>query len=230
MSFFKRLSNLVFGVPVTPYAGVTRGKNFPDLDMVTGDIHMATIKVKKILGTTGDDLAAIFSSLECAENRSELELALDRFNRIMRVFYTAASDFQQNGIIHRALETLGCSQRFQSHLDSTPTLKDAVIAYKTNLVKKLAIDFQRGQFLTHGDKTFDKALLTYHLPEELPEPKAKDLRSSSGHTAALPECKTPEKVAVTPTKRKCSPAVSTAKRRRVMHQKGGRRSNYRHRS
>ena len=167
----------MFGEPARPSLGVTRGQDLSDIDIriVTGDIHMATIKVTKILGSTDDDLPAIFSAIEFAENSSELERSLERFNRIMRVFLIAAFDKRANGIIHRAIMTLGCSHRFQTHLNLTQTLKDALIAYKTEVMKKLAIDFQRAELLTREDKALDKALLTYDIPKELPEPRDKDL-------------------------------------------------------
>ena len=120
---------------------------------------MATLKITKMLNRTGKDFCTLFSDIECAENKRKLEQALERFNEIMRILFVAALDINHNGFILDALKNFRCSQRFESYIDSTATVKDAVIGYKTEIVKKLNVDFQRRQELLLQDQSFDKAML-----------------------------------------------------------------------
>ena len=113
-----------------------------------------------MLNRTGEDFYSLFSDIECAENRGELEQALERFNEIMRILFVAAPDVNHDGFILDALKNFRCSGRFESYIDSTATVKDAVIGYKTEIVKKLTLDFQRREELLLHDQSFDKAMLT----------------------------------------------------------------------
>ena len=138
-------------------------------NVVSGDVHMATMKIAKMLNSSGEDFCTIFSAIECADTPSELEQALHRFNQIMRILFVAVPDIEHNGFILDALKNLKCSKRFESYLDSSPTVKDAISKYKTEIVKKLNVDFQRREELVRQDKTFDKALLSCYITQTKPE-------------------------------------------------------------
>ena len=81
----------------------------------------------------------------------------------MRVFFLGVPALEHNNFLLQTLKKLIVSQRFETFLDSTATVKDAVDAYKTDIVKKLNIDFQRRQTLEHRDNAFDKALVSCYI-------------------------------------------------------------------
>ena len=130
---------------------------------------MATLKITKMLNRTGEDFCTLFSDIECAENKGELEKALQRFNEIMRILFVAAPDMNHNGFILDALKNFRCSERFESYIESTATVKDAIIGYKTEIVKKLNVDFQRREELLLQDQAFDKAMLACYTNKTNPE-------------------------------------------------------------
>ena len=169
MWFLNRLSDLMLGSPDKPPPTVPSNAHISTLKVVIGDLDMATKKVTNILKCSGEDLSDIFSSIECAENSDELEVALERFNVIMRVFYTAVPAIEHNNLLLHAIKTLTVSQRFESFLNSAATVKDAVDAYKTEIVKKLNIDFKRTQRLERADNEFDKALISCYINNTNPE-------------------------------------------------------------
>ena len=174
MWFSKVFSNLFHGPQAKPlHSGVTDTqvsnlKIDSNLKVVTGDVNIANTKVIKILQTYGEDFCGILSALECSENRAELQVALKRFNKIMRIFFIAAPSIDYNEILVNTLKRLGCSQRFESFLNSRFSVKDAVISYKTEIVKKLNSDFKLAQELLLAEEGFDKALLDCYLPKPNP--------------------------------------------------------------
>ena len=152
-------------------------------------------------------------------------MALNRFNKIMRIFFLASPITDHNGIILNTLRKLGCSQRFESFLDSRVTVKDAVISYKTEIVKKLNRDFQRAQELVLADEAFDKALLSCYLPKIIPQ--ISDAVAISASTklekAALTNEESPDNRKVRINKRSCltlSPAhgIPSPKKRKIRHE------------
>ena len=76
MSFFKELFNIIAEPRHKPPTSSTSDTQFSSLKVVRGDVHMATLKITKMLNRTGEDFCTLFSDIECAENKGELEKAL----------------------------------------------------------------------------------------------------------------------------------------------------------
>ena len=203
MSFLTWLSNITTAPHDKPSTSIKTDTHMSSLKMVSGDVLMASMKIKKMLHSSGETLCTIFSAIECAENPADLERALERFNKVMRILYVAAPDIDHNGLIIDALKKLRCSERFERYLGTSRTVKDAVSAYKTEIVKKLDFDFQRREELSRLDQAFDKALLTCYLtktkseilvPKQtiacvtLPEPDLKHGESGNNKVVTSNKC------------------------------------------
>ena len=203
----------------------TTEERMPSPPEVSGDLHMATAKVRKMLDTSQEDFLGLFSAIECAESWGKLEEGLKRFNEIMRIFFLAVPDIQHFKLIVLALKKLGCSQRFDSYLNSKATLKDAVIGYKTDIVKKLDIDFQRRHLLEREDKAFDKVLLSCYNTEKMQQrfPTTPDDESPRMKATAFTVRGSPENKEWSSKKRSCSTQsplheLSVSKRRKTRQQ------------
>ena len=163
MSFLNCLFNLILGPHKKPPPSITGEVLISTPSVVTGDIKMACKKVLKLLKRSGEDFSDVFSEIECAVNREELEVSLERLNEIMRVFFLAVPGNEHNDCVRDTLKKLRVSQRFESFLNSSATVKDAVDAYKTEIVKKLKIDFENREKLERAEKAFDKALISCYM-------------------------------------------------------------------
>ena len=174
MSFLNWLFN-IFADPLhKPTTSDRSDTSISSLKVVSGDLQMATMKITNMLNCSGENFCTIFSAIECAENPGELEEGLERFNKMFRILFTAAPQIDHNRLLLETLKNYRCSQRFESYIHSTATVKDAVIGYKTDIVKKLKIDFQRREEFARQDKSFDKALLACYMTKQNPEiPHAK---------------------------------------------------------
>ena len=123
------------------------------------DVLLAIAK-KKMLRTNGTNFYDICLAVECSESKDELHEALIPFDRIMRVFRIAASDQAQHRRILNALKTFGCTERLSYHMESTTSLHEAIIGYKTTVVHKLATTSQQLEHLRRCDTALNDSLIT----------------------------------------------------------------------
>ena len=124
------------------------------------DVLLAIAKTKKMLRTKGTNFYDICLAVECSESKDELHEALIPFDRIMRVFRIAASDQAQHRRILNALKTFGCTERLSYHMESTTSLHEAIIGYKTTVVHKLATTSQQLEHLRRCDTALNDSLIT----------------------------------------------------------------------
>ena len=124
------------------------------------DVLLAIAKTTKLLKTKDTNFYEICLAVECSESTDELHEALIPFDRIMRVFRIAASDQEQHMRLVNALKTLGCTERFSSHMESSTSIHEAIIGYKTAVVNKLATTSQQLELLRRCDAAFNDSLIT----------------------------------------------------------------------
>ena len=151
MSFFSSAFNWVF-------QSRQQTSRKPD-----GDILVAIKKVEKLLSRKGETFSDICIAVECAESKDELHAAFKPFNRIMRIFRIAIQDQEENSVLLCALKTLKCSERLTLHIESSSSIHDAIIGYKSAVAKKMEDGFQRRQQLRILDDTFDNSLLSRNV-------------------------------------------------------------------
>ena len=124
------------------------------------DVLLAIAKTKKLLRTKDTNFYDICLAVECSESKDELHEALIPFDRIMRVFRIAVSDHAQHRRILNALKTFGCTEMLSSHMESTMSLHEAIIGYKTTVANKLATTSQQLEQLRRFDNAFNDSLIT----------------------------------------------------------------------
>jgi len=128
-----------------------------------GEILLAVKQVQKLLNKKGETFSDICFAVECAESKDELHAAFEPFNRIMRIFRIAIQDKEENKVLISALKTLKCSERFTLHMESSSSIQDAIIGYKSAVAKKMEDSFQQRQQLRIFDDAFDNSLLSRNV-------------------------------------------------------------------
>jgi len=127
------------------------------------DILFAIKKVEKLLSLNDTTLSDICFAVESAETKDQLRLAFQPFNRVMRILRIAVPDIELYSVIISALKILKCSERFTFHMESTSSIHDAIIGYKSAVIKKMQDSSQRREQLRICDNAFDNSLLTCNL-------------------------------------------------------------------
>ena len=132
-------------------------------------VELALREAKTLLHATGEFLIAICKEIENASTRKVLRRAFCRFNNVMRIFSEAApGDAEAPGVM-AAVGSLPSTPRFKEVLASQSTLAEAIDAYKTLVIRDLAVDLRRRKELLSSNNLRDSELLDRFLPR-LPEP------------------------------------------------------------
>ena len=132
-------------------------------------VELALQEANTLLHATGESLIAICKEIENASTRKVLRRAFCRFNNVMRIFSEAApSDAEAPGVM-AAVGSLPSTPRFKEVLASQSTLAEAIDAYKTLVIRDLAVDLRRRKELLSSNNLRDSELLDRLLPR-LPEP------------------------------------------------------------
>ena len=133
-------------------------------------VELALQEANTLLHATGESLIAICKEIENASTRKVLRRAFCRFNNVMRIFSEAApSDAEAPGVM-AAVGSLPSTPRFKEVLASQSTLAEAIDAYKTLVIRDLAVDLRRRKELLSSKNLRDSELLDRLLPP-LPEPE-----------------------------------------------------------
>ena len=127
------------------------------------NILFAMKKIEKLLSKNGATFSDICFAIESSETKNELHAAFQPFNRIMRIIRIAVPDQEQNSGIVSAIKSLKCSERLSFHMESTSSIHDAIISYKSAVAMKMEASYQRRQQLRICDDAFDNSLLTCNL-------------------------------------------------------------------
>ena len=124
------------------------------------DILLAVEKTNKRLRILGETFYDICLAVECSETKTELYEALIPFDEIMRIFRVAVPQQDHHKVIVNALIKLKCTARLAFHMESSSSIHDAIIAYKTSVANKLEETSKRMQQLRRSDTAFNSTLLS----------------------------------------------------------------------
>ena len=122
-------------------------------------------EVNILLAATTDSLQAMCARIESSQTRDDVRTAFKQFNCVMKIFMGLASEVEYDLQVRQAICDMGVSQRFEEKLADTASLREAVTAYKTEVVRQLGLSLHKKRVQANMDEDFDEDLLTQFLPE-----------------------------------------------------------------
>ena len=117
-------------------------------------------EVNILLAATTDSLQAMFARIESSQTRDDVRTAFKQFNRVMKIFMGLASEVEYDLQVRQAICDMGVSQRFEEKLADTASLREAVTAYKTEVVRQLGLSLHKKRVQANMDEDLDEDLLT----------------------------------------------------------------------
>ena len=127
-------------------------------------VELVTQRVRNLLSENGLSFTDLCLLIERAENKNDLKLAFNCFNRIMWSMSLSAPLTEQNGIIFHVLKVLNFSDKFGSYLSSAPTPHQAIRAYKTAVVQELAAHIRQLENFKCHNSSFEDDLFSTYFP------------------------------------------------------------------
>ena len=130
----------------------------------TEAVAAALKEVKALLTATNESLVAICESIEQATTRSQLEAAFGRLDKIMRILFGVAPEKKDGHIIRDAMVTLDMGTRLRASLMATNSPREAIVNYKTEVLKILAAGLRHKRTQATLDKELNEQLFAQFLP------------------------------------------------------------------
>ena len=143
-------------------------------------VALTVKEVQSLLGATDDSLQTICRRIEEASTRKDVQVALQHFNRMMKVFMGMVADDTWDHLIRQAVCDMGTSQKFQTALTSAASFREAVTDYKTAVVRDLGAALQRAREQADMDEDLDDDLLSQFLPGSSKSQDRDDKKSPLG--------------------------------------------------
>ena len=110
---------------------------------VRKDIISAAERVRTQLNEIGSSFPNICISIEETKNKNDLKVAFGRLNDAMLILSLVGPLTEPNGIVYQVLNELKFSKKFGFYLHTAATPGEAILGYKTAVVKEVSIHYRR---------------------------------------------------------------------------------------
>ena len=145
-------------------SGIIREASGLEKKPTTEAVANALKEIKTLFTATNDSLVAMCKSIEQATTRSQLQAAFGRLDGVMRILFGVAPDEEHGHIIRDAVVTLDMGTRLRTLLMSTAFPRTAIVNYKTEVLKDLAVGLLRKKTQATLDKELNEQLFAQFLP------------------------------------------------------------------
>ena len=152
-------------------------------------INLGKQRVQILLSKSGATFNDICLSVEQSENKNDLDIALDCFNRIIWTLKVAAPTNDVDRVVFQALKEMGYSTKLGLYLNSVPTTDQAIMSYKTAIVQELSENIKRLEEFKRRDKSFQEHLFNTYFPVSNSLPSEVDdtaKEQPAGHSLSSP--------------------------------------------
>ena len=110
----------------------------PEFGVISNEaLRLAAVEVFKLLAMTDDSLEEICNNIEGATSRESCWEGFRRFNEVIRMFLVSAPDPDDDNQVCGVIISLGPSARLRSLMKRRSSVKEAISAYKTLILKNL---------------------------------------------------------------------------------------------
>ena len=135
-----------------------------DSVIVGKDIILAAQNVRKKLNENCSSFLNICISIEEAKNKNDLKVAFGRLNDVLLTLSLIAPLTEPNGIVYQVLNELKFSKKFGFYLHTAPTPAEAILGYKTAVVKEVSIHYRRIENFIKEQDSFENDLFDKYFP------------------------------------------------------------------
>ena len=149
-------------------------------------ISLALQEVNNALTSTGDTLGAICADIEAATSWEVCRQEFRRFNLILRMFLVAAPSGVTDQPVRQAIHSLSPSVCFGAHLDGSPSVPEAIVAYKEDILQKLDASIRRMSIANIVSDQQDEELFARFMPARA-VPKDPGSSSRDDHAVDFPD-------------------------------------------
>ena len=121
--------------------------------------------MRKTLRESNESLYSVFEDIEYSETKEQVKFGFMKLNGLMRYLQRILSQRDSFNAIRNALQKLGVSEKFREHLIKNPTLEEAIVNYKTEVLQLFATQRRILEYEDLRNEKIDKELFNRFLPE-----------------------------------------------------------------
>ena len=130
---------------------------------------MAADRVRTQLNENASSFPDILISIEGAKNKEELKEAFARLNDVILTLSLIGPLTEPNGIVYEVLNELKFSKKFGFYLNTAPTVEEAIVGYKTSVVKEVSKNYRKIENFKKEQANFENYLFDiYFSPNAVP--------------------------------------------------------------
>ena len=131
---------------------------------VVQSVSDAMEKMHLLLSKDKRTLKLIFQEIENTEDPNELQVAFPNIKNYFRYLLRVKPPHENYTAVRTALEKLGTSVKFLSHLQSASSLEDALYSYKTDVLQTLSDHLKKSEEEDAFRSNLDKKLFQRYFP------------------------------------------------------------------
>lgn len=128
------------------------------------EIILAAETMRTQLNDNSSSLLTICHSIEEAKNKNDLKVAFGRLNDVMLTLSLIGPLREPNGIVYEVLNQLKFSKKFGFYINSAPTLEEAILGYKTAVVKEVSINCRKIENFIKEQENLENDLFDKYFP------------------------------------------------------------------
>ena len=134
------------------------------------DIILAAQRVRTQLNENASSFPDIFTSIEEAKNKNDLKVAFGRLNDVMLILSLIGPLTEPTGIVYEVLNELKFSKKFGFYLNTAPTVEEAIVGYKTSVVKEVSRNYRKIENFKKEQANFENNLFDKYFPPNVVPP------------------------------------------------------------
>ena len=159
---------------------------------VKENLERAHKEVTRLARTSGVTMLDLCNSIEAATTSDEAKEAFNDFNLLMMIYIEAAPGPEHDKLLRGVLSKVKLSEKLVSAFGQSPSIKQAVRAYKIDILQELARSIQLRESRKRRFETMDDDLFSTFLPEPASPHSDTDPLTGGGDESKPPKRKLSE--------------------------------------